>query len=202
MGDGDTIRVQRGSDRITVRLGCVDAPETGQQPWGQLASTRLKELLLVGQPVQLRVVDKDRYGRTVAEVYRNGRSVNLQLVTEGQAVVYREYLDGCADTREQYLQAEAQAKQRRLGFWQQENPTLPSDFRRGRRSERSLPTPTLTPTPPVASPANNLPACVNSDCNCSDFATQAEAQRVLDAFPDDRYGLDRDKDKVACESLP
>ena len=71
----------------------MDAKETGQQPWGQLASARLKELLPVGQPVQLRVVDKDRYGRTVAEVYRNGRSVNLQMVTEGQAVVYRQYLD-------------------------------------------------------------------------------------------------------------
>ncbi len=48
---------------------------------------------------------------------------------------------------------------------------------------------------------SNLPNCTNSDCNCSDFATQQEAQRVLDAFPDDRHKLDRDGNGVACESL-
>ena len=48
---------------------------------------------------------------------------------------------------------------------------------------------------------NNLPSCTSYDCNCSDFATQEEAQRVLDAFPDDRYKLDRDGLGVACESL-
>lgn len=47
----------------------------------------------------------------------------------------------------------------------------------------------------------NLPSCTSSDCNCSDFATQEEAQRVLDAFPDDRYKLDRDGNGLACESL-
>jgi hypothetical protein len=48
----------------------------------------------------------------------------------------------------------------------------------------------------------NLPACVKTDCNCSNFSTQAEAQRVLNAFPHDPFRLDGDKDGVACESLP
>ncbi|MGQ4646394.1 excalibur calcium-binding domain-containing protein [Lyngbya aestuarii] len=38
------------------------------------------------------------------------------------------------------------------------------------------------------------------DCNCQDFATQEDAQRVLDAFEGDRYDLDRDNDGIACES--
>lgn len=39
--------------------------------------------------------------------------------------------------------------------------------------------------------------------NCSDFATQQEAQAVYDATPDDPHGLDgRDNDGRACESLP
>lgn len=49
---------------------------------------------------------------------------------------------------------------------------------------------------------DNLPACVQKDCNCSDFSTQKQAQAVLDAFPNDPHGLDRNKDGVACESLP
>lgn len=48
----------------------------------------------------------------------------------------------------------------------------------------------------------DFPSCVNSDCNCSDFATQAQAQRVLEAYPGDPFKLDRDRDSIACETLP
>ncbi|MEQ8963014.1 MAG: excalibur calcium-binding domain-containing protein [Coleofasciculus sp. C2-GNP5-27] len=47
----------------------------------------------------------------------------------------------------------------------------------------------------------NLPECVNRDCNCSDFTQQKDAQRVLEQFPDDPHGLDKNNDGVACESL-
>ena len=32
IGDGDTIRVQQGGKRITIRLACIDAPEMAQPP--------------------------------------------------------------------------------------------------------------------------------------------------------------------------
>ncbi len=38
--------------------------------------------------------------------------------------------------------------------------------------------------------------------NCSDYATQAEAQAAYDANPGDPEGLDRDNDGIACETLP
>lgn len=41
-----------------------------------------------------------------------------------------------------------------------------------------------------------------ADLNCSDFATQAQAQAVLDANPADPNNLDQDGDGIACESLP
>jgi micrococcal nuclease len=50
------------------------------------------------------------------------------MVKDGQAVVYRQYLSGCADTQDQYLFSEAQAKAQKLGFWNQENPTMPWDY--------------------------------------------------------------------------
>jgi micrococcal nuclease len=56
------------------------------------------------------------------------------MVTQGQAVVYTQYLSGCAATQNQYLQAENQAKQKRLGFWSQSKPVMPWDFRQGRKS--------------------------------------------------------------------
>ncbi|NEQ30183.1 MAG: DNA/RNA non-specific endonuclease [Leptolyngbya sp. SIO4C5] len=47
-----------------------------------------------------------------------------------------------------------------------------------------------------------LPPCVQDECNCGDFRDQALAQRVLDAFVGDPYGLDKDNNGRACESLP
>lgn len=44
-----------------------------------------------------------------------------------------------------------------------------------------------------------LPECVSSKCDCSDFKNKSEAQRVLFAFPDDPFKLDPDVDGVACE---
>jgi preprotein translocase subunit SecF len=71
--------------------------------------------------------------------------------------------------------------------------------------ERSaVPSPAQNATQPAvnASPtqAANLPACVNSDCDCKDFANQEEAQGVFDAYPGDPHRLDRDNDGIACEN--
>ncbi|MBD1847800.1 thermonuclease family protein [Cyanobacteria bacterium FACHB-63] len=190
-GDGDTLRVREGNKTVTVRLACIDAPEMAQKPFGQQSSARLRQLLPVGSGVQLRTITTDKYGRRVAEVYLGDRSINLTMVAEGQAVAYRQYLSGC--DANQFLNAELNAKNKRLGFWNQPNPVMPWDFRRGKRSTAR------TVTPPSQS---TLPACVNSDCDCGDFRTQSEAQRVLNAFPGDPFRLDRDRDGRACESLP
>jgi uncharacterized protein YkwD len=61
------------------------------------------------------------------------------------------------------------------------------------------PTATVTPTPPVAV----CGACALTDCNCSDFTTQAAAQACFNADLSDPFGLDgNDNDGLACESLP
>ncbi|MFD2078493.1 Excalibur calcium-binding domain-containing protein [Actinopolymorpha cephalotaxi] len=38
--------------------------------------------------------------------------------------------------------------------------------------------------------------------DCEDFSTQQEAQTVLEQDRSDPYGLDRDNDGIACETLP
>ncbi len=65
---GDTLRIRTGSQTTTIRLAYVDAPEQ-DQTGGDAATQRLKDILPSGEKVQLRVVDIDRYGKTVAEVY-------------------------------------------------------------------------------------------------------------------------------------
>ena len=126
-GDGDTLRANLNGKLTTIRLGCIDAPEKKQQ-YGATSAARLAGLLPRGTAIELRVMDLDRYGRTVGEIYVGGRSVNLQLVQEGAAVAYREYLQKC--DKPAFLQAEAAAKSSRLGVWGQSPICLPKDFRK------------------------------------------------------------------------
>ncbi len=100
-----------------------------------MAAARLKQLLRKGQVVRVREIDRDRYGRTVAELYVGNQSINLQMVQEGMAVVYPQYLNGCAATKDQYLQAERSAKQQGLGVWNPSNPltVMPWEYRRSKR---------------------------------------------------------------------
>jgi micrococcal nuclease len=214
VGDGDTLRAQVNGQPQTLRLACIDAPELTQRPHGTAARQRLQQLLPVGSQVEVEVVERDRYGRGVALVSQGNLSINLALAQEGQAVVYHQFLSSCPSLRDQLLQAEAEARQRRLGFWAQANPVMPWDFRQGARTTPTAPR-TVTPTPRVGAPrppsatpkptantqlqTTTLPACIKTDCDCRDFRSQAEAQRVLRAFPGDPFRLDHDGDGVACE---
>ncbi len=131
VGDGDTIRVAttRG-EKVTIRLACIDAPETAQGESGAQATAALRQLL-AGDVVDIRPQTADRYGRTMAEVYSSGRNVNLELVKSGAAYVYRQYLAGCDQGA--YLGAEQEAEMWRRGVWRSgTNEQRPWDFRKSR----------------------------------------------------------------------
>ncbi|MBD1876991.1 thermonuclease family protein [Nodosilinea sp. FACHB-131] len=133
VGDGDTLQMNYQGQSTTVRFACIDAPETTQTPWGPAATERLRQLTPRGSTIQFREADTDRYGRMVAEVYANGQNMNLQMVSEGHAAVYTQFLSSCPDTDDALLAAEAQAQQQQLNFWNQSNPVMPWDYRRNNR---------------------------------------------------------------------
>jgi micrococcal nuclease len=91
--DGDTIHVQVGGTRETVRYVGVDTPEsvkpgTPVQCFAKRASA-FNHRFVEGEQVRL-VLDaepRDRYGRLLAYVYRvrDGRFVNAALVRRGYA---------------------------------------------------------------------------------------------------------------------
>jgi endonuclease YncB( thermonuclease family) len=106
IGDGDTIRVQQGQQRLTIRLACIDAPEMAQAPHGVNARRYLQSRLRLGSSVTLRPQTVDRFGRTVAEVIGDV-NLNLALVEDGMAFAYRPYLAQC--NAKEYLDAEFRA---------------------------------------------------------------------------------------------
>ena len=70
VGDGDTVRVSsRQGEKVTIRLTCIDAPETSQGASGKWSTETLKGLIQ-GKSISLKPQVKDRYGRTMAEKNR------------------------------------------------------------------------------------------------------------------------------------
>ena len=134
VGDGDTVRViDKAGTKITIRLACIDAPETSQGNSGKWSTQTLKGLIQ-GKSISIKPQVKDRYGRTVAEIYQGSSNVNLEMVRLGAAFVYRKYLKQCDS--EAYLKVEAGAMNRKLGVWGPYKVDLkPWDFRRSRRSK-------------------------------------------------------------------
>lgn len=179
VGDGDTIRVSEGSRRLTIRLACIDAPETSQRPWGLRSTVFLKQLTPVGSEVKLRVQTKDRYGRTVAELLNRQGNVNQLMVGAGQAFAYRRYLRQCDSQR--YLQLENEAQRQGIGVWSigPSGITRPWDYRRGRRNSSSS-------------------SGSSRKYRCKDIGSWRQAQQLL--AEGHRY-LDGDGDGEACESL-
>ena len=134
IGDGDTFRVSSpsGTNKTTVRLACIDAPETSQV-LGIDARQALQAELPIGTEVSLRPKATDRYGRTVAEVLRGNTNINQALVAAGAAFVYWQYIEGC--DRETYSRLENEARLKSLGVWAVPGGIQrPWDFRRGRKS--------------------------------------------------------------------
>ena len=179
VGDGDTIRVSEGSRRLTIRLACIDAPETSQRPWGPRSTAFLKQLTPVGSEVTLRVQTTDHYGRTVAELLNHRGNVNQLMVGSGQAFAYRRFLREC--DAQKYLQLEADAKQHSRGVWSvgPSGITRPWDYRRGRRSSSSS-------------------SGSSRKYRCKEIGSWSRAQQLL--AQGHRY-LDGDGDGEACESL-
>lgn len=125
--DGDTIKVARGSERLTVRLIGVDTPElndprTEVECYAREASTELKSLL-TNQTVWLEQDDTqdqvDRYGRTLAYVYLQKDNqvvlVNQYLIEQGFAFEYTYRVPYLKQS--EFKQAEAVARMSGRGLW-------------------------------------------------------------------------------------
>jgi endonuclease YncB( thermonuclease family) len=135
--DGDTILlVTRESSRLKIRLYGIDAPETAKpdkpgQPFGEDAKKALFSKIM-GKKVTTEIVEVDQYQRVVAVVRYGGRDINREMVAEGMAWAYRQFLQGAYAS--EYLGAENRARSQRIGLWHDVNPQPPWEFRRALRN--------------------------------------------------------------------
>ena len=181
--DGDTFKVLLSGKEETIRIACIDSPEMSEDPWGQKAKDALTGMLKIGSKVKLMVHDTDRYGRTVAEVYKGrGRNIGLALVKKGYAEVYDEYAYQCDEDK--LIKFERKAQRKGRGIWGTAEDAKPVD-------EVDLNEESTSDTIPAYTGTRKI--------TCSQLSSRSEAMKWLDQG---HIYLDMDKDGIPCESLP
>lgn len=117
--DGDTCTL---ADKTKVRLAGIDAPEKkgtmggAGQSGSEAAAVALRERLVGKAGITMSIHDRDRYGRTVGEFCVDGRSVNVEMVREGVATVYRGKVKTKTIDMAALDTAESEAKAERKGL--------------------------------------------------------------------------------------
>ncbi len=127
VSDGDTITVLHNGNGERIRLHGIDCPEK-RQAFGNRAK-QFTSNLVFAKTVTVQALDRDRYGRTVAEVLLpDGRSLNRELVRAGLAWMYRRY------TNDQSLSdLEEEARVARRGLWADPHAVPPWEWRAMRK---------------------------------------------------------------------
>lgn len=127
--DGDSITLLTAEkQQLKVRLEGIDAPEL-KQAFGMVSKQALSDLVY-DKTVRLRVTGKDRYQRTLGNVFIGRSWVNLAMVEQGLAWHYVKY-----SKDEKLSAAEARARSARLGVWRDKQPVAPWDWRPKRKTK-------------------------------------------------------------------
>ena len=123
--DGDTLFVGKGYPRI--RLFGIDAPEVSQKHGTESCDALRK--LIKGEVLIIKPVDKDKYGRIVAQVVRqrDGLDINGAMVADGFALAETSFSKA-------YKNYERKARRTKSGLWAKGGISSPKYFRQKQNS--------------------------------------------------------------------
>jgi len=125
--DGDTVVVLLdGNIQKTLRLAEVDCPENSQ-PFGKNAK-QFTSSQVFGKMISFIETDTDRYGRTIAKIYYDNKYLSAEIIKAGYGWWYYHYSNdkSLGDLQEN-------AKQMKLGLWQDYNAMSPWEYRKMQR---------------------------------------------------------------------
>jgi endonuclease YncB( thermonuclease family) len=187
--DGDTIMVLRSSGPpVKVRLADIDAPEK-EQPGGVESTKSLSELVMHKQ-VRLNTLATDIYGRLVAHLTVDGKSVNEEQVRRGMAWEYSYYHDN-----KSYIALQSEAQQAQRGLWSgSEEIMKPVQWRK--LHAKQVPVSTLHAKPSALEAPDYT---CGSKRLCSQMLTCDEAYYYLSECR--VKSLDPNRDGVPCEHI-
>ena len=93
--DGDTCTTTSGEK---IRLACIDTPEIRGERADPEPAKAARDFLnskVAGEEVSIRRIKEDRFGRTVAELSKDGINIQKLMVSEGYAKIFKKYADPC-----------------------------------------------------------------------------------------------------------
>lgn len=93
--DGDTCTT---TNKEKIRLACIDTPEIKGKKADPEKAKYVRDYLntlIKGKEITIKRITYDRYGRTVAELYKNKINLQKHLVEIGLAKVYEKYAYQC-----------------------------------------------------------------------------------------------------------
>ena len=93
--DGDTCTTTNGEK---IRLACIDTPELKGKRADPIPAEKAKDFLnnlLINEEVSIRRITKDRYGRTVAELFNGNINIQKLLVDKGYGQIYKKFSNLC-----------------------------------------------------------------------------------------------------------
>jgi endonuclease YncB( thermonuclease family) len=190
--DGDTVTVLTADKtQVKIRLAKIDAPELSQ-PYGMQSKKTLSQEVF-GKNVKVIWDEKDKYGRTVGNIYADGIYVNAEMIKSGSAWVYRKYSNDNV-----LIAFEDQARNDKVGLWglQTDQIVPPWEWRHGKSPDE-----TIEETSETA--ANNVQSDIAFKCAgktlCGQMTSCAEAKFYLTQCGLTR--LDGDHDGVPCEKI-
>jgi endonuclease YncB( thermonuclease family) len=129
VSDGDSLTLLDIEKRQhKIRLQGIDAPEM-KQAYGQKSKESLSKLVY-NKTIKVYWSKKDRFGRTVGQVMLGEIDICLEQVRRGMAWHFKDYQDEqSVKDRDLYDRAEVEARELRLGLWQDAAPIEPAVFR-------------------------------------------------------------------------
>ena len=93
--DGDTCTTTDGEK---IRLACIDTPELKGKRADPIPAEKARDFLnnlLINEEVYIRRITKDRYGRTVAELFNGNINIQKLLVDKGYGQIYKKFSNLC-----------------------------------------------------------------------------------------------------------
>lgn len=218
--DGDTISVSIDGKNEVVRVIGIDTPEVvdprkTMECFGKEASEKAKVMFENNKTVLLESDstqgNRDKYQRLLRYVWIDDgsepRSAGRdRLLDKRGEVDFGKFMIGAGYASEytynlpykyqnEYKQAEKEAREANKGLWA-DGACVTNAEATQQEEEQTLPTPQKEPTVSVP----------GGDKDCSDFATQEEAQSYFESKGGSSTNnvdrLDSDRDGIACESLP
>lgn len=118
VNDGDGVTIRMNGKEYRTRLIGIDAPEMGQEPWGERAREHLRKILKDLRwkvSVEVGLEQFDKYNRLLVYLWSDSTLINEQMLLGGYAVLFTmqpnsKYVD-------RFRNAQRIAREKKLGIW-------------------------------------------------------------------------------------